>query len=69
MIDLDTTDRCYLRVDEVAQQFDVTIRVVYYWVKRGKIPFTRIGGSIRIPVRALRDGQVPLQVKSLTRSA
>jgi excisionase family DNA binding protein len=41
--------REWLRVDEVAEYWSVSVRTVYAWVKSGKLSAVRIGGSIRIP--------------------
>ena len=41
-----------LRVDELAIYWDVSERVVRFWVAQGKLPHVRIGsanGPIRIP--------------------
>lgn len=55
MIDLATTDRCYLRVDEVQQLYGVSRRTIYYWVEAGKIPYVRLNHTLRFPVNALRQ--------------
>ena len=54
MIDLETTTKKYLRVDEVTALLDVSRRCVYYWIESGKMPSVHIAGSYRIPVSALR---------------
>ena len=54
MIDLDTTTKKFLRVDEVCALLEVSRRTCYYWIESGKIPSVHIGGSYRIPVAAFR---------------
>ena len=54
MVDLATTTKNFLRIDEVCELFDVSRRCVYYWIENGKLPSVHIGGSQRIPVEALR---------------
>jgi excisionase family DNA binding protein len=55
VIDLATTTRQYLRVEEVCELFDVSRRTVYYWIQNNKIPSTHVAGSQRIPVPELRQ--------------
>lgn len=55
MIDLDTTTKKYLRVDEMMELFDVSRRTVYYWATAGKIPHINLGGGgIRFSVTIVR---------------
>jgi excisionase family DNA binding protein len=54
MIDLFTTDRQFLRVDEVADLLSVSRRTVCYWVTKGQIASVCIGGSYRVSVADLR---------------
>ena len=50
-----------LRVGEVAQYFDVTVRTVYLWLKEGRLEAIRTPGrSIRI-VRESVENHVPYQ--------
>ncbi len=53
MVDLATTTKRHLRVEEVCELFDVSRRTVYYWIENGKLPSIKIGGSQRIPVDVL----------------
>lgn len=55
MIDLDTTTKKFLRVDEMMELFGVSRRTVYYWATAGKIPHVNIGGGgIRFSVTIVR---------------
>jgi excisionase family DNA binding protein len=54
MIDLLTTDRNYLRLDEIMALFEVSRRTVYYWVSRRRIPYVHVGRTLRFPVADLR---------------
>lgn len=54
MIDLDTTTRKHLRIDELVEILRVSRRTIYYWIEGGKIPSVRIGGTIFVPVSDLR---------------
>lgn len=66
MVDLNHTDRVFLRVDEVARYYEVSRRTVYNWVTSNKIPYVHVGGSLRFPVAALRRyGSVAHSVQSL----
>jgi excisionase family DNA binding protein len=54
MVDLDTTDRVFLRVDEVQALFGVSRRTVYNWAAQRKIAFVHIEHTLRFPVAELR---------------
>lgn len=55
MIDLQTTTRQFLTPEEVAEIFMVTRRSVYYWIRKGKLPFVQPNGwGTRIPTEAVR---------------
>lgn len=54
MIDLATTDRASLRVDEVMELFDVSRRTVYNWISDKKIPTIIKNGTTQIDVEGLR---------------
>lgn len=55
MVDLATTQKQYLNVDEVMEIFGVCRRTVYYWFEKGRVIGVSIGGGgIRISVADLR---------------
>lgn len=54
MVDIDATDRTFLRVDEVMTILGVSRRTVYYWVQQGRIPHVHIGRTLRFPIHDLR---------------
>lgn len=55
MIDLATTQRLHLRIDEFAELFGVSRRTVYNWRKGGGLPFVYIGQECRISVQVAKD--------------
>jgi len=60
MVDLATTNRQYLRVDEVVEIFGVCRRTVYNWIEQKRIPAVAIGGGPWvIPVADLRKRADP----------
>ncbi len=42
----DTKD--LLRVSEAAKLFDVTTSSIYSWIERGKLPYYKLVGTIRL---------------------
>lgn len=54
MINLRTTERNFLRIDEIMTLFEVSRRTVFYWVSRRRIPYVRVGRTLRFPVADLR---------------
>ncbi len=54
MIDLETTSRQFLRVEEVMELLTVSKRTVYYWVEHHAIEHMKIRGTVRISVKDLR---------------
>jgi excisionase family DNA binding protein len=55
MVDIYTTQRKNLRVDEVMEIFNVSRRTVYYWIEKRRIAAVNIGGGrFAIPVADLR---------------
>lgn len=54
MVDLATTVRQNLRIDEFTEIFDVSRRTVYNWRVSGKIQAIQVGGTLRIPVSEAR---------------
>lgn len=54
MVDLFTTRRQFLRIDEVTEILEVSRRSVYLWIATGKIEYIRIGNGYRISVAGLR---------------
>jgi hypothetical protein len=54
MIDLATTARRYLHVDEFVLICHVPRRTVYRWIKRTQLPAVRVHGSLHIPIDAAR---------------
>jgi predicted DNA-binding transcriptional regulator AlpA len=54
MIDLTTTDRQFLRVDEVMGLFGVSRRTVYYWAHHRKLACIHIDRTLRFPIADLR---------------
>ncbi len=43
----------YLRIEEVAQRLGIGRSTAYRHIQAGRIPSIRIGGSVRVPERAL----------------
>ena len=52
-------DRPYRTAAEVALELGVSLRTVRRWVADGRLRATRVGGSVRIPVDAYREGSLP----------
>ncbi len=48
-------DRPYRTAAEVALELGVSLRTVRRWVADGRLPVTRVGRSVRIPVAAYRE--------------
>jgi excisionase family DNA binding protein len=48
-------DRTYRTAAEVASELGVGLRTVRRWIADGRLPATRVGRSVRIPVSAYRD--------------
>ena len=44
-----------LRVDEAAKLLGIGRSKTYQLIARGELPHMRVGGSVRVPVEALRD--------------
>lgn len=66
MIDIHTTTRLNIRIDEFTELFNVSRRTVYNWRRAGKLSFIYVGQECRIPiaeVRALADGTKSIQTK------
>lgn len=55
MIDLASTPRVNLRIDEFCEIMGVSRRTVYNWCKWGWIGFVYIGSERRIPIQETRD--------------
>ncbi len=49
------SDRLLFRVPEAAHTMGISRAKAYEMISRDEIPSIRIGGSIRVPVDALRD--------------
>lgn len=52
---MDIEDVALLRVDEVADLLRLSKTNTYKLMRRGKLPFVKIGKSRRVPVQGLRD--------------
>lgn len=66
MIDLKTTTRVNLRLDEFCQLFGVSKRTLYNWRSAGKLTFLYIGHECRIPIdeaRAIASGEKKIVTK------
>ena len=50
-----TTDRLAYRVTEAAERIGISRTKCYELIKAGKLPSVRIGGSVRVPVDALKQ--------------
>jgi len=44
----------YLRVEAVAEMFDVSKQTIYRAIRSGRLDAVRVGGSVRVPSEALR---------------
>jgi excisionase family DNA binding protein len=62
------SDRPYRTAAEVASELGVSLRTVRRWVANGRLPATRVGRSVRIPVDSYRGvariGEVPTEYLS-----
>lgn len=54
MINLDTTTRTHLRIDEFAELIGKRRRMVYYYVKQGKLHTEVTWAGTRIPIAEAR---------------
>jgi hypothetical protein len=54
MINLDTTIRRHLRIDEVAKACNVSRRLVYYWIKHEIVSSVVLCGTRQIPIDDVR---------------
>lgn len=54
-----------LRVDEVAQYFDVSRSVVYLWIDHGILEAEKYRGVIRIPREAVEKCRLSAKLKPL----
>jgi excisionase family DNA binding protein len=52
---MDTAERPFLTVKELAELLRVSKRTAYALVRNGEVPSLRVGGSIRIPRAELDD--------------
>lgn len=52
---MDTAERTFLTVKELAELLRVSQRTAYALVRNGDVPSLRVGGSIRIPRAELDD--------------
>lgn len=43
------------RVSQAAQRLGINRNTLYEWIKEGKIPFTCINGTYRVPRRAVSE--------------
>jgi len=55
MIDLATTQRETLTVDEVAEILQRSRRAIYYWLRDGKLPVVYTPFGQRVPTQAVRQ--------------
>ena len=53
MDNTDQTIRRLLTVAEVAQELRVTRGTAYRWIRTGRLPAVRIGGTVRVSARQL----------------
>ena len=60
-IDLSTTTRQYLLIDECAELFVVSRRTIYNWLNAGVLTSIKIRGSRRITVESARQVASKLQ--------
>jgi len=44
-----------LRVSEAAKLFDVTASSIYSWIERGKLPYYKLVGTIRLKRSELEE--------------
>lgn len=54
MVDLATTQKAYLRIDEIQEIFGRSRRTIYYWIERGKLPVETCPVGVRVPTRAVK---------------
>lgn len=73
MINLTTTTRVNIRIDEFIAIFHVSRKTVYNWRRLGKLSFIYVGHECRIPIeeaRALASGtkQIPTNHRKLSQA-
>jgi excisionase family DNA binding protein len=51
----DLNDKALLRPSRVARLLDLSRSAVYEKINAGELPSVRIGRSVRVPARAIRD--------------
>jgi excisionase family DNA binding protein len=44
----------FLTADELAELFDVKKQTVWRWVRQGKVPYFKVGGSLRFNTEDIR---------------
>lgn len=54
MLDLATTTKAFVTVDEVAEYLHRSKRTIYYWIHHGKIDSTHTPLGQRIPIAELQ---------------
>ena len=54
-----------LRVDEVAQYFDVSNKTIYLWIDHGILDAEKFHGTIRIPRESVLNSRVANKMKPL----
>ena len=60
----------YLTIKEVAEHFRISPSLVHVWINRGRIPFFKDTGIIRIPISGMlafeiKNSHKPKQVRAL----
>lgn len=53
-IDLLTTTKQFLRLQEFAETINMSRRTMYNWIREGKLTTVKIGGSRRVPIAEAR---------------
>lgn len=51
---IEIPDKPFLRVDEFAEIIGVSTQTIHNWIKAGRIAYTKIGKTIRIPKEELK---------------
>jgi excisionase family DNA binding protein len=62
--DVEATPPEVLNVREVAELWNVSESTVWHWVRTGRLPAFRVGGSVRVRSIDANRFEVPYEVRS-----